>query len=35
MAQAIGGAIGVVKTLLDRIQQMLIAAAKPGTEAFA
>jgi hypothetical protein len=35
MAQAIGGAIGVAKTLLDRIKQLLIAGAKPGPEAFA
>lgn len=35
MAQAIGGAIGVAKTLLERIHQFLIAGAKPGPEAFA
>lgn len=35
MAQAIGGAIGVAKTLLERIHQYLIAGAKPGPEAFA
>lgn len=35
MANAIGGVIGVVKTLLDRIKQFLIAGAKPGPEAYA
>ncbi|MEX2986855.1 hypothetical protein [Serratia fonticola] len=35
MAQAIGGAIGVVKTLLERILQNIIAGAKPGPEAYA
>ncbi len=35
MAKAIGGAIGVVKTLLDKIHQYLIAGAKPNWEAFA
>lgn len=35
MAQAIGGAIGVAKTLLERIKQFLIAGAKPGPEAYA
>ncbi len=35
MANAIGGAIGVAKTLLDRIRQYLIAGAKPGVEAYA
>ncbi len=35
MAKAIGGAIGVAKTLLDRIHQYLIAGAKPNREAFA
>lgn len=33
MANAIGGAIGVAKILLDRIRQYLIAGAKPGVEA--
>lgn len=35
MANAIGGAIGVAKTLLERIHQFLIAGAKPGPEAYA
>jgi hypothetical protein len=35
MALAIGGAIGVVKTLLERILQNIIAGAKPGPEAYA
>lgn len=35
MAKAIGGAIGVAKTLLDRIHQFLIAGAKPNRESFA
>lgn len=35
MANAIGGAVGAAKTLLNKIKRRIEEAAKPNTEAFA